>query len=105
MIDKMKKAVMICAAVTAIPVYAQTDSAEVAEPRIGWQIDAVSEGQWSMSNGRGNWANILSARLMRTLGAVEHLRWQHLLRDSSRMGLWTTFRTSLTSMPKAGRSA
>lgn len=63
MIDKMKKAVMIFAAMAAIPVYAQTDSAEVAKPRVYWQIDAVSEGQWNMSNGRGNWANILSARV------------------------------------------
>lgn len=52
---------------TAIPMYPQTDSAEVEEPRIGWQVEAVSEGQWNMSDGRGNWANILSARLeMRT---------------------------------------
>lgn len=48
---------------TAVPTYAQTDSADVAEPRIGWQVEAISEGQWNMSDGRGNWANILSVRI------------------------------------------
>lgn len=59
----MTRILMICAVVTAIPIYAQTDSAEVAEPRIGWQVEAISEGQWNMSNGSGNWANMLSVRI------------------------------------------
>lgn len=59
----MTRILMICAVVTAIPIYAQTNPAEVAEPRIGWQVEAISEGQWNMSNGSGNWANMLSVRI------------------------------------------
>ena len=59
----LKTLVIAIAVMTAVPVDAQNDSAEVVEPRIGWQIEAVSEGQWNMSDGCGNWANILSARV------------------------------------------
>lgn len=59
----LKTLVIAIAVMTAVPVDAQNDSAEVVEPRIGWQIEAVSEGQWNMSDGCGNWTNILSARI------------------------------------------
>ncbi len=61
--ENLKKSLMVCAVVASASAYAQTDSAEIAEPRVGWHIDAVSEGQWNMSDGRGNWANMLSAGL------------------------------------------
>lgn len=39
------------------------DSTAKPEPRITWHVDGVSEGQWNMGGGRGNWANLLSAGL------------------------------------------
>lgn len=50
-------------AMAAAPTYAQTGSAGDEGPRMGWQVEAVSEGQWNMSGGRGSWANVLSARV------------------------------------------
>lgn len=63
MFENLKKSLIVCAVVASASAYAQTDSAEIAEPRVGWYIDAVSEGQWNMSDRRGNWANMLSAGL------------------------------------------
>ncbi len=37
------------------------DSATAAPPRLAWHVDAITEGQWNMSHGRGNWVNLLWA--------------------------------------------
>ncbi len=40
---------------------AAQDTDSICTRRVHWHVDAVSEGQWNMTDGRANWVNLLSA--------------------------------------------
>ena len=53
---------LACAALFALTAHAQTgDGIEISSRRVTWHVDAVTEGQWNMKNGKANWMNLLSA--------------------------------------------
>lgn len=59
-LDKLT-ALAASAAFMAVTAQAQTDTTATPEPHVTWHVDAVTEGQWNLSSGRANWANMLSA--------------------------------------------